>query len=221
MSNISKKQTSDQTEARIKKAARDLFTRKGYEATKTREIAEKSGINLALLNYYFRSKQNLYDIIMEENMTAFRSGIIKLFGDTEMEIHEKIEKIVHYYIDEFIKNRDLPAFIISTIHRHQHQAESASGFYQSIAQAQRFFTNQIRDHLQKNGNTSVHPAHIIANLMSMTLFPFTIGPILKNRAGLSDKDLTEMLKERKLLIPIWLKSMLDNPKNSKLKKKKR
>jgi AcrR family transcriptional regulator len=48
------------TEEQIKEAARRVFTRKGYAATRTRDIAEESGHNLALLNYYFRSKEKLF-----------------------------------------------------------------------------------------------------------------------------------------------------------------
>ena len=48
------------TEQKIIRAADNLFTQKGYAATKTREIADEAGVNLALLNYYFGSKENLY-----------------------------------------------------------------------------------------------------------------------------------------------------------------
>jgi AcrR family transcriptional regulator len=55
--------TDKSTEEKIKQAARDLFQEKGFSATKTRDIAERSGINLALLNYYFRSKSKLFDFL--------------------------------------------------------------------------------------------------------------------------------------------------------------
>ena len=49
---------------KIKQAARKLFTEKGFDAVKTRDIAAEAGINLALLNYYFRSKEKLFEIVM-------------------------------------------------------------------------------------------------------------------------------------------------------------
>ena len=55
------------TEEKIKEAARRVFTKKGYAATRTRDIAEESGYNLALINYYFRSKEKLFDIVMLEH----------------------------------------------------------------------------------------------------------------------------------------------------------
>ncbi|MBT1712506.1 TetR/AcrR family transcriptional regulator, partial [Fulvivirgaceae bacterium PWU5] len=63
------------TEEKIKEAAREVFTRKGYAATRTRDIAEAAGLNLALLNYYFRSKEKLFEIVMREKVQAL-FGII-------------------------------------------------------------------------------------------------------------------------------------------------
>ena len=60
------------TEEKIKEAARKLFTQKGFAATRTRDIAEEAGINLALLNYYFRSKQKLFDLIMKDHSHSGR-----------------------------------------------------------------------------------------------------------------------------------------------------
>ncbi len=61
------------TEEKIKEAARRVFTQKGYAATRTRDIAEESGLNLALINYYFRSKEKLFDIIMLEHLQIVHS----------------------------------------------------------------------------------------------------------------------------------------------------
>ncbi len=206
-------------EEKIKCSARELFTQKGFAATKTRDIAEKAGINLALLNYYFRSKQKLYELIMEENMIAFRTGIVRLFGDTAMEMEEKIEKIVEYYIDAFLANRDLPAFIISIIHTHQHTPVPDNKFYISIGNAQKVFLEQIKKHLQKKGINAIHPAHVITNLMSLIFFPFTSSTMLKSRAGLNENDFIILMQERKKLIPIWIMSMMETTINSKNIKK--
>ena len=63
------------TEEKIKEAAKKVFLKKGYAATRTRDIAEEAGINLALLNYYFRSKEKLFDLIMLEKLEKFFGAI--------------------------------------------------------------------------------------------------------------------------------------------------
>ncbi len=199
------------TEERIKQTARELFTQKGFAATKTRDIAEKAGINLALLNYYFRSKEKLYNLIMEENMIAFRTGIIQLFGNTELKLEEKIKNVVAYYIDAFLNNRDLPAFIISVIHTHQYSPNNENKFYVAIGNAQKIFLEQIKNHLQKKGINTIHPAHVMTNMMSLIFFPFASSSMLKARAGLNENEFINLMQERKKLIPIWIISMMENP----------
>jgi len=76
------------TEEKIKQAARRLFTEKGFDAVKTRDIAEEAGINLALLNYYFRTKENLFDIIMVENFDQFAQQLIPILGNENLSLDE-------------------------------------------------------------------------------------------------------------------------------------
>ena len=64
------------TEQKIKEAAKKVFQQKGFAGTRTRDIAEEAGINLALLNYYFRSKKKLYEIIMLESLREFFAGVL-------------------------------------------------------------------------------------------------------------------------------------------------
>ena len=71
MAKKEKLKTDLSTEEKIKAAARKVFTQKGYSATRTRDIAEEAGLNLALLNYYFRSKEKLFELIMAEKMQQF------------------------------------------------------------------------------------------------------------------------------------------------------
>src|ERR1700709_201436 len=100
----SKKKIDASTEEKIKEAARKVFTQKGYAATRTRDIAEESGYNLALINYYFRSKEKLFDIIIGEQLKLFIHGIIGIANDRTTAFQEKIDILINHYIDMLIKN---------------------------------------------------------------------------------------------------------------------
>src|SRR6186997_2175697 len=101
------------TEEQIKDAARRVFTQKGYAATRTRDIAEESGCNLALINYYFRSKQKLFDIIMLEHIQSFVVSIMPILNDRHTTLKEKVAALVSHYIDMLKESPDLPIFILS------------------------------------------------------------------------------------------------------------
>src|ERR1700744_1384339 len=103
------------TEEKIKEAARKLFTQKGFSATRTRDIADEAGINLALLNYYFRSKQKLFDLVMMENFQEFIKGITVNFMDETMTFEQRIQRIVIAYVDMLTRLPDLPMFILNEI----------------------------------------------------------------------------------------------------------
>ena len=103
------------TEEKIKEAARVVFTRNGYAATKVRDIAAEAGINVALVNYYFRSKEKLFQLIMEETIKKLFDKIQKIINDESSTIIEKIENVVDHYISLLIENPDLPMFFISEV----------------------------------------------------------------------------------------------------------
>ncbi len=103
-----KSQRSSDTEIkdRILTVAEQLFARKGYSSTTTREIAAAAGVNKALISYYFSSKENLYKTIIIGNMdTVFEAIIGGLAQDLSAE--EVIDVIVDSYYDLFHSKPDI------------------------------------------------------------------------------------------------------------------
>src|ERR1035437_8679176 len=108
-----KPKTDGTTEEKIIVAARRLFTTKGYSAVKTRDIAREAGINLALLNYYFRSKEKLFELITKENFHYFMQVISEIVNDKKTSLWQKIEMLVANYIEMLSLNPDMPLFVLS------------------------------------------------------------------------------------------------------------
>ena len=114
------------TEEKIKEAARKVFTQKGYAATRTRDIAEASGVNLALLNYYFKSKENLFDIIMLENIREFSHSVLAILNNKETSFYQKIELLAAHYIDKLIQNPEIPIFLLAELKEVVSQVEASN-----------------------------------------------------------------------------------------------
>jgi AcrR family transcriptional regulator len=112
--NIGSVKYSD-TEIKIKDAAKFLFLKKGFSATKTREIAKESNINLALLNYYFTSKRKLFEIIMLETVYDFFSKMVEVYNDEKTTLEEKLKLTSSKYIDMMIAEPHLPTFIVNEL----------------------------------------------------------------------------------------------------------
>lgn len=207
MATKTKKGKDGTTEQKIKEAARKLFTQKGFAATKTRDIANEAGINLALLNYYFRSKEKLFDIIMSENLEQFIRGVAVLMLDEKASVSEKLEKLISIYIDMLTQEPDLPIFIINTLRNNP--SEMVIKMNAEIGAARDFFEKQIKREIKsgKIPQPVMDPFHLIANMIGLTIFPFVARPLLMRRANINDKQFNAYMQERKTLIPKWLMAM--------------
>ena len=218
-----KKVTIDvSTEEKIKAAAKKLFTQKGFSATKTRDIAEEAGINLALLNYYFRSKQKLFEIVMRENVILFIGGMIDSIKNIEhLTLEEKLEIVIDKYIDMLIANPDLPFFILSVSHSGHFEGDESDPLFNGMKQLRAAFFKDIVENIQSGYLKEIHPLHIISNMMSLIVFPFAAKNLLKARTGVSQKEFEKLMLERKKLIPVWIKSMFANQSEKQINKKKK
>ncbi|MBA3681604.1 MAG: TetR/AcrR family transcriptional regulator [Bacteroidetes bacterium] len=200
------KQIDNSTEEKIKEAARKLFTKKGFAAVKTRDIAEEAGINLALLNYYFRSKEKLFDIIMAEAMQQFIQGVALIFNDEKTSVDQKLEGVVENYIDMLTHYPDLPFFVLNEIRTHP---EKMAAKMEAIIQpARSTFFKQIHEMMIAKKKEPIHTLHLMANMMGLIVFPFIGAPLLKKINNVNDKQFIELMRERKKLIPIWIKGMI-------------
>jgi AcrR family transcriptional regulator len=189
------------TEEKIKEAARTVFMKKGYAATRTRDIAEEAGLNLALLNYYFRSKEKLFELVMMEKMEKLLGGLASIINDDVTTLEKKLELLATYYIDMLTQNPDLPIFVLSEIRNNSdHLVEKFQ--FGNFIQHSSFFKQ-----LQVN-RPDVNPMHFIINLLGSTIFPFVAKPLFLAAGNLNQKNFDTLMEERKKLIPKWIRAML-------------
>lgn len=194
------------TQEKIKNAARIVFHKKGYAATRTRDIAEEAGMNLALLNYYFRSKEKLFNIIMLETFEKFIQGISSLLNDEKTTLEEKVELIVESYINLIIKEPDIPIFVVSEIRN------NADMLLEKIPFKDLYFNSSFFQQYQKavaeKKVDDVNPLQFFLNLLGLIVFPFIVKPMLQRLSNLDDEQFNRIMQERKKLIPVWIKSIV-------------
>ena len=197
-------------EQRIINAARKVFHEKGYDATRTRDIAEEAGINLALLNYYFRSKEKLFDIIVFETMEKFFQSLKEVFNDEKTSIEQKVEALVEKYVDLLSRHPEIPLFILSEVRKRPAELVQRIGMKELVMQS--FFLRQYMEEANSGKIKMLHPLHFIMNILGLTVFPFIASPILRSIGNLSPADWNDLMQERKKMVPVWIKSIL-NPES--------
>ncbi len=188
------------TEEKIKDAARRVFMKKGYAATRTRDIAEAAGINLALLNYYFRSKEKLFELIMLEKLAKFFGAIAPILNDTNATLDQKISAFSNNYIDLLTANPELPLFILSEVRANPER------FVNKLPVAKVAESHFIQQLQEKRPD--VHPLHFLMNVLGLSVFPFVMKPVFHASGILNERAFAARMEERKALIPKWIMGML-------------
>lgn len=194
------------TEQKIKEAAKKVFTQKGFAATRTRDIATAAGINLALLNYYFRSKEKLFDMIMLETMQHFIEGMSGILNDGKTSFYPKVEQIVSNYIDLLIEQPEIPLFIINEISSPRNNIISELGIRDKLLQS--VFAKQFKAEIRKRKTPRIHPMQFAVNIIGMTVMPFIARPIIKQLGNIEQAQFNALMLERKKLIPIWVETIM-------------
>ena len=194
------------TEAKIKNAARTVFHKKGYAATRTRDIAEEAGINLALLNYYFRSKEKLFNIIMTETMSGFAQNMVVVLNDEKTTLGKKVELIASNYIDLITLEPEIPTFIISEIRNNPDSLLEKLPVKQILHNS--IFVKQHQNAVAEGKIAEPNPLHFLMNVIGLVVFPFIAKPLLKGIGNIKEVQFDQLMQERKRLIPVWIKAMM-------------
>lgn len=198
--------TDNSTEDKIKEAARKLFTSSGFAAVTTRDIAAEAGINQALLHYYFRSKEKLFEIIMLENLNRFVAGVRDVINNEQTTLEQKIKILIATYIDNLSKEPELPLFIVNQVKSNPDDLLKKLGIESTVKNS--YLLKQLRTSDYSNLLKSINPLHIVINLVGLTVAPFLMAPILQKIMKLNQQQFMALVQERKALIPEWILAMM-------------
>jgi len=183
----------DSTEEKILEAAKNVFVVKGMDGARMQEIADEAGINKALLHYYFRSKERLFEAIFSEIIKfAFPKLTQILLSDIPM--ITKIEQVIDAYMNLLIKHPFIPGFIMKELNR------DPSGLFKLVVKFglnPQSIADKIQEAMDRGEIIQMDPRHLAVNVVSMCVFPFAARPILSFVIFKDDtKALEAFYKER-------------------------
>ena len=187
----------DSTEEKILDAAKTVFIAKGMDGARMQEIADEAGINKALLHYYFRSKERLFEAIFSQIVKYAFPEITRIISSDEP-IVSKIEQVIDAYLGLLLKHPFIPGFIMKELSR------DPSGLFKMVVKFG-FNPQIVLDQIQKamdNGEIKkMDPRHLVVNIISMCVFPFAARPILNHLIFKDDtKALENFYSERATIV---------------------
>ncbi|TRX36997.1 TetR/AcrR family transcriptional regulator [Flavobacterium sp. ZT3R18] len=185
---------TENTETEILNAAKEIFQQKGMAGARMQEIADKAKINKALLHYYYRSKQLLFEAVFKSAFTLLAPQLNKILND-DSDLFEKIRRFTENYISFVIKHPYLPNFVIQELNKNPE-------FVQTLRSEKNFpsidkFKLQVSKAIKQGVIKPIEAEQLFINIMSLNIFPFIGEPLLMALVNVDKEGYNKILENRK------------------------
>jgi TetR/AcrR family transcriptional regulator len=188
----------NQTEKAILEAADKVFTKKGYSAARMEDIAKEAGINRALLHYYFRSKDKMFDLIFDQRVREFFAGLGGIVF-SERKLEEKIRAMVEHEITVILAHPYLPIFVLQELNQNpQRLLDHAQKVGVHPSMLLRKFSAQVNEEIKAGRIRNIDASQLLMNIMSMCIYPFIAKPILKPILETDEAGFDKIMEKRKI-----------------------
>ena len=171
------------TEQAILEAAELEFLEKGYKEAKTTKIASLAGVTHAMLHYYYRTKENLFDVIFEQKTKLLKESLFNSFDNPEIPFLEKIRLGIEMHFDFLKANPLLPRFVINEI---INKPERLHLFEKKIRKIANNFMDKVSAEIEREAaNGTIHPIEplsLLVDIASINVFVFAVLPLIRNFA---------------------------------------
>lgn len=174
---------SNTTETRILVAAEREFMLKGYAGARTTAIAEAAGVTHAMLHYYFRTKDRLFETVVRGKIGALRDIMLASLGNPAVPLFDKLEDTVSRHLDFIAANPDLPRFMISEVFPYPDRMpvvlDTIMHHAPLVVDA---LQRQIDDYAARGLCRCVDAGMLMLDIVSLNIFPFMaramVNPLL-------------------------------------------
>lgn len=186
-------------EQQILAVAEELFIANGFDGTSTTTIAQKVGCNQALIHYYFRTKENLFQQIFVRKFEATITHLLEPLT-SELPFIEKITNCINIYFDLLRDNRQLPTCIINELAFNPQRREFIRNrFIKSPIRQEAYYRyyETIGNEIRQGNIRPIEPFDLILNIISLCLFTFITLPIYTDLLERTPEQVEEYINHRR------------------------
>jgi len=185
----------------IIESAIKLFSNKGFEGTSVREIAADAGVNVAMINYYFESKEKLFESVVEYR-TSFLKGIFaELVNNKDLSPIEKIDIIIDQTIERKFSNSQFHHLLhreLSLDHRPQLRDAISNILLRNVDSVKTIIRNGIKDGVFQPVDIELTLATMLGTIHYLLTSDMMCQKILGKKKGFTafqNKQLKKRLSE--------------------------
>ena len=190
-------QVAQSKEQQILEAAEREFLEKGYDGARTTSIAKAAGVTHAMLHYYFRTKEQLFERFIDKKMSEVVPLLTHLFGNSDLPLVERIEKTISVHFDFVATNPDLPRFLINEILPYKERCDL---FYSKVAHFLYLFNNLQREVNEAAARGEVEQFNVLLlfqSVLSLNIFPSLMANMIENLLSDNRQSIEILLAQRK------------------------
>jgi len=189
---------SQNAEERIFEVAVDVFCDHGYDGTKMQMIADKAEISKASLHYYFRSKDKLFEKVVQKLFSTLLTAVTGSLKP-EDDIETLIRQLISKHIDMFNQYKRETSFIFSEMMKHEDLIEKVLSGVHNIKDIQ-MIAERLQIERDAGRIIDISPQNLIINMISMSVYPIIAEPLVKRIFAYSDTVYSELLEQRKQIV---------------------
>jgi TetR/AcrR family transcriptional regulator len=186
-----------QTEKLIKEKAKTLFFQKGFLNATTQEIADEAGVNRALIHYYFRSREQMLETLLDETLRE-KKDRVKNILISDLQFREKIASYIDIIVDYGLKYPYLENFLISEMARRPEKVKLFCA--KDPFKSSDLIRAELEREVKKGKLAAVSAEHFMVNLIALCNYPLLAKSVIQTIHGLSDTAYRKFLVERKRII---------------------
>ncbi|GAB3775332.1 hypothetical protein GCM10028818_19330 [Spirosoma horti] len=185
------------TEERIKEAAKAVFLEKGFDGTTTRDIAQAAGINSALMNYYFRSKEKLFQSIFDDMCHLMFEGMIDTFKQP-ISLKEKISALIDHHFQMMRCNPSLSIFVMNELHKNPERMAATIGMAKKIPES--IFKQQVEQAVEEGIIIPIDAHHIMTMIIANIQFLYVSKPMTMLTQGFDEESFNKFARQHMIYV---------------------
>ncbi len=186
-------------EQAILAAAKEEFLDKGYDGARTTSIARAAGVTHAMLHYYFKTKEQLFERIFHETMGMLVEGILEVFTQTDKPFKERIAEALGIHFEVIRQNPRLPLFMIREVASRPERFAIIKNVISTFAGNLLIALQRDIDQAVAKGEIShIDATTLLLDMISLNVFPFIVKPVFEAASGLDlnvDSKFWELRKQ--------------------------
>lgn len=190
-------QTVQSKDQQILEAAEKEFLEKGYNGARTTSIAKAADVTHAMLHYYFRTKEQLFERFIDKKMSEIVPLITHLFGNGDLPLVKRIEEAISVHFDFVAVNPDLPRFMINEVLPYKNRCDLLKTKIASCFHLFNSLQREVDEAAARGEVESFNVLLLFQSVFSLNLFPSLMANMIENLLSDNRQSIEMLLAQRK------------------------